>query len=193
MDLDVLRIVAAREAVREIEWAGLVSVVSGSVDVVHPLVRSLIRDRAGAAEQRSVHAELAAALPQGPRRIRHRAFAAQGPDLEPAAAVEHLGLGTPPSVWALTKAADLTPPGLLRSRRYLSAAQAAFDLRETSALAEPCCARSPTTTGMSRWAPTSSGRGSSSSTERRSTVRAACDRWPDVSLAPTRHARWGSS
>ncbi len=133
VDLDVLGAVASREAVAEVERVGLASVGSGLVDVVHPLVRSLIRGRAGAAEQRALHTALAAALPPGPRQIRHRAFAAQGPDLELAAEVERLGLGTPPSVWSLTKAADLTPPGPLGSRRYLAAAQAAFDLRDIAA------------------------------------------------------------
>jgi DNA-binding CsgD family transcriptional regulator len=128
--VDVLGTVATPGAVAELERVGLSSVESGVLELVHPLVGSLIRDRADASEERRVHVALAQALPPGPRRIRHRAFAAQQPDLELANQVECLGLGTPPSVWALTRAAALTPLGRLRDRRYLAAAQAAFDLRD---------------------------------------------------------------
>ena len=128
--VDVLGRVASPGAVAELERAGLGSVESGLLELVHPLVGSLIRDRADASEVRGAHVALAAALPPGPRRTRHQAFAAQQPDLNLANEVERLGLGTPPSVWALRQAADLTPPGQLRDRRYLAAAQAAFDLRD---------------------------------------------------------------
>jgi DNA-binding CsgD family transcriptional regulator len=131
--VDVLSTVATPEAVAELERVGLSSVESGVLELVHPLVGSLIRDRADASEERAVHVALADGLPPGPRRIRHRAFAAQQADLELASQVERLGLGTPPSVWALTRAADLTPPGQLRDRRHLAAAQAAFDLRDIAA------------------------------------------------------------
>jgi DNA-binding CsgD family transcriptional regulator len=128
--VDVLGSVASPGAVAELERVGLGSVESGVLELVHPLVGSLIRDQAHASEERGVHVALADALPTGPRRIRHRAFAAQQTDLKLADQVESLGLGTPPSIWALTRAADLTPPGRLRDRRYLAAAQAAFDMRE---------------------------------------------------------------
>ncbi len=131
--VDVLGAVATPGAVAELERVGLGSVDSGVLDLVHPLVGSLMRSRADAAEQRGLHVALAEALPPGPRRIRHRAFAAEGTDLKLASQVERLGLGTPPSVWALTQAANLTPPGPLRDRRYLAAAQAAFDLRDIAA------------------------------------------------------------
>jgi DNA-binding CsgD family transcriptional regulator len=130
---DVLGTVATPGAVAELERVGLGSVESGVLELVHPLVGSLIRDRAGAAEERGVHVALAEALPPGPRRVRHRALAAQDTDLELADQVERLGLGTPPSLWALTTAAGLTPPGQLRDRRHLAAAQAAFDMRDIAA------------------------------------------------------------
>jgi DNA-binding CsgD family transcriptional regulator len=133
IETELLDAVAAPGGTAELTRAGLASVGSGVLELVHPLVRSLIRDLAGTSERSELHEALGATLPPGPRQTRHRALAAHRPDADLAFEVEQLGLGTPPSVWALAKAADLTPPGPHRARRYLAAARAAFDAREIAA------------------------------------------------------------
>ena len=79
----------------ELQRLGLATAGSGVLELVHPLVRALIRDLAGASEQRSAHAALASVLPPGPARTRHRALAATEPDPTLAAEVERLGGGRP--------------------------------------------------------------------------------------------------
>ncbi|MDQ6873625.1 MAG: LuxR family transcriptional regulator [Actinomycetota bacterium] len=133
VDTEVVAVAGTSPGVDELIRVGLMTVGPGLLELVHPLVRSLIRDLTGLSEQRAVHASVAAALPPGPQRTKHLALAADAPDADLAAEVESLGLGVPPSVWALSRAASLTPAGEHRDRRFLAAARAAFDGRDIAA------------------------------------------------------------
>jgi DNA-binding CsgD family transcriptional regulator len=134
VETEVLAAAGSPDGVAELVRLGLGRAVApGGVELVHPLVRSLIRDLAGPAEHRSVRGALAASLPPGPEQTRHRALASTEPDAELAGQVEGLGLGVPPKLWNLGKAAELTPAGPDRDRRFVRAAQAAFDARDIAA------------------------------------------------------------
>lgn len=133
VETEVLAAAGSPDGVAELVRLGLVRPLSGLAELVHPLVRSLIRDLAAPVEHRSVHGAFGAALPPGPARTRHRALASTQPDAELAGQVEGLGLGIPPSLWNLGKAAELTPAGRDRDRRFVRAAQAAFEARDMAA------------------------------------------------------------
>ncbi len=121
------------EPVEELRRYSLVSVRAGTVELRHPLLRSLLLARAWGDERRSVHAALADALPAGADQTRHRALAAVAPDAALADELELLAAraaGRAGNAWALERAAELTPSGERRALRLLAAAQASFDIRD---------------------------------------------------------------
>ena len=121
------------EGVDELRRNALASIRNGELELRHPLLRSLVLARTWGEERRGVHAALAAALPDGVERTRHRALAAAGPDSGLADDLEELavrGGGRAGSAWALERSAELTPGGELRARRLLAAARASFEIRD---------------------------------------------------------------
>jgi DNA-binding CsgD family transcriptional regulator len=121
--------------VRRLEAAGLVHIRAGRLEFRHPLVRSLVLGRSWQDARRDAHARLAALLPAGDPRTRHRALAAAAPDSELAEELVALagrsaGGGR---LWALERAADVSPAGPVRTCRLLEAAQAAFSVRDIDA------------------------------------------------------------
>jgi DNA-binding CsgD family transcriptional regulator len=99
----------------------------------HPLVRSVAYQSASAAERQEVHralAEVTDALLDPDRRAWHRAQAAQGPDEDIAAELEHSAgraqtrAGLAAAAAFLEHATTLTPDPGQRARRALAAAQA---------------------------------------------------------------------
>jgi len=121
------------DPVRRLEDAGLLHVRAGRLELRHPLVRSLVLGRSWTDARRAAHGRLAAALPVGDEQTRHRALAAAAPDAELADELESLATrGGADSVWALERAAALTPQGADRARRLLAAARAAFSTRDVA-------------------------------------------------------------
>jgi DNA-binding CsgD family transcriptional regulator len=121
------------QSVLELQGHGLVTVSAGHLELRHPLLRSLLLARTWESERRSVHEALAAALPPGADRTRHRALATIEPDPDLANELEALASrtgGRSGNSWALERAAALSPPGDLRAHRHLAAARAAFDVRD---------------------------------------------------------------
>jgi ATP/maltotriose-dependent transcriptional regulator MalT len=119
--------------VRRLEDVGLLHIRAGRLELRHPLVRSLVLSRAWQDARRDAHARLADALPIGDEQTRHRALAAVAPDTELADELESLAKhGGADSVWALERAAALTPQGPDRARRLLAAARAAFSARDVA-------------------------------------------------------------
>ena len=117
--------------VRRVEHAGLLHIRAGQLELRHPLVRSLVLGRSSQNARREGHARLAAALPVGDQQTRHRGLAAAAPDAELANELGSLARrGGADSVWALERAAALTPQGPDRARRLLAAARAAFSARD---------------------------------------------------------------
>jgi DNA-binding CsgD family transcriptional regulator len=117
---------------RELQTLGLVQGAVSHVELRHPLMRELVLARASADAKRGVHEALAWACPPGAERTRHRALATLGFDAGLADELESLakrGGGRKDSVWALSQAAALTPPGRRRSVRLAVAAHAAFESR----------------------------------------------------------------
>jgi DNA-binding CsgD family transcriptional regulator/tetratricopeptide (TPR) repeat protein len=109
---------------------GLVDIRAGVLHLRHPLLRSLVLERAWSDRRRRAHAALAAVLPDGPDRVRHRALATVEPDEDVAAELESLGATSAESgerAWAVERAAELTPAGRDQSRREVLAARAALD------------------------------------------------------------------
>lgn len=98
----------------------------------HPLIRSAIYHGASLAERRAVHHALATALEEDPaeldRAAWHLAHAADGPDERVAAALERSAMQPLRSArpvamaTALERAAELSPSGLSRHRRWVAAA-----------------------------------------------------------------------
>ncbi|MGH3495925.1 MAG: AAA family ATPase [Nocardioidaceae bacterium] len=134
-DPSVVAAVVGEKAIRQLAERGLVILTGSRLDIRHPLLRSLVLDRSWHDEHRRTHAALAAVLPPGDTRTRHRALAAVGSDEELAAELQALGVRSPdPSAaaWALERAALLSDPGLLQSRRWVGAARASFDARNVA-------------------------------------------------------------
>jgi DNA-binding CsgD family transcriptional regulator len=132
----IVAVSGGAEPLDELRRHGLVDIQDDRLELRHPLVRTLMLAVASSDERRSLHAALAAILPQGAERTRHRALAATTPNAELADEVETLATrtsGRANNAWALERAADLTPRGERRARRLLAAARASFDVRDMAA------------------------------------------------------------
>jgi DNA-binding CsgD family transcriptional regulator len=117
------------------EDAGLVRIAEGQLEFRHPLVRSAIYQRASPTERRAAHAAFAAALPpeQASRRVWHRAASLVEPDEGVAEALEQVAVeaqarhGAAAAAAAWRRAAELTPDGQTRARRFLAASEASWE------------------------------------------------------------------
>jgi DNA-binding CsgD family transcriptional regulator len=111
------------------ERAGLIAIADGRIAFRHPLVRSVVYERASGRQRRAAHSALATASEgSGDRRAWHRAAAATGPDETVAAALEKAGVraaarGAPPTAArAYQRAAGLSVSVDRQAARLLSAA-----------------------------------------------------------------------
>ncbi|WP_345347933.1 helix-turn-helix transcriptional regulator [Actinoallomurus liliacearum] len=122
---------AGREALAELEGAGLAEVSGTSVRFRHPLIRSAAHEAAAPADVRRVHAVLAE-LTADDRRAWHLAGAALGQDEQVATALVAAavrardGGGYGAAATALARAAELTPEPRARASRLKDAAAAAW-------------------------------------------------------------------
>lgn len=114
---------------------GLLTVADGQLRFSHPLIRSAAYQASRPWDRARAHQALAATVADEPdRRAWHLAAAALAPDAavadEVAAAAERAqAVGATPVVqYALERAAALTPPGELKGRRLLRAAEFALEL-----------------------------------------------------------------
>ena len=122
-----------RAGLAELERSGLSRIDSGRVELRHPLLRSLVVQRASDEERRRAHLALAEASTPGLDRTRHRALAANAPDAALADELEALGSRSDDrgsSVWALERSAELTSDDAISAMRFLGAARAAFENRD---------------------------------------------------------------
>lgn len=141
------------EALTPAVEVGLVAADGAELAFRHPLVRHAIRQRATLAERQRAHVALAGTLRDPDRQTWHRAVACDAPDdavaadLEDAAARAQRRGGVAAAQAALERAARLTADPAERARRYLQAAELAFEwgrpdvvdrlLQETAALDVP--------------------------------------------------------
>ncbi|ABS04201.1 DNA-binding CsgD family transcriptional regulator [Kineococcus radiotolerans] len=132
---------------------GLVAADGGTLTFRHPLVRHAIRQQATLPERQRAHLALARTLPEPDRQVWHRAAAADAPDDALAAELEEAGAraqrrgGVAAAQAAVERAARLSADPVQRTRRYLRAAELAFEwgrpdvvdrlLQETAALGAP--------------------------------------------------------
>jgi DNA-binding CsgD family transcriptional regulator len=132
--LPALERLGLSDAFAAAETAGLVAIGEGRLEFDHPLIRSAVYGAATESERRRAHAVLAetAIGPYGEERSAwHRAAAAAFPDERVAAALERSAArarrrgGVSTEAEILARAAELTPDPEERSRRRLTAAQAA--------------------------------------------------------------------
>ncbi|QNS06338.1 helix-turn-helix transcriptional regulator [Streptomyces xanthii] len=113
------------------ETGGLLDVTGPALRFRHPLLRSVLYAGAPSADRARVHEALAAAL-TGHEALWHRALAATEPDEDLAAALERdadaiAGRGgLTAATTVLTRAAELSPDPAHGSRRFASAAHAAW-------------------------------------------------------------------
>jgi DNA-binding CsgD family transcriptional regulator len=121
------------EALVPAERAGLIAVADGRITFHHPLVRSVVYERAAGEDRRAAHAALAVASDEtADRRAWHRAAAAIGPDeriaaaLQEAADVAAARGGLPTAARTYQRAADLSVNVDARASRLLSAAHYAL-------------------------------------------------------------------
>ncbi|MGR6916480.1 AAA family ATPase [[Actinomadura] parvosata] len=135
-DLDVVlraarRMGAGREALHELEAAGLARVEGASVRFRHPLARSAVHEAATPADRREAHRALAGQA-EGDRRAWHLAAATLGQDETVAAALAETAArardrgGYGDAATALARAAELTPAPAARAARLKDAAVAAW-------------------------------------------------------------------
>jgi DNA-binding CsgD family transcriptional regulator len=120
---------ARLEDLETAEAAGLVRLLGGRVEPVHPLVRSVAYHGAAPDERRRAHAAVAGGLPDGdPRRAWHLAAAATRPDEAVAALLDERAAearrrgGYASAARAQRRAADLSPDPGKRAQRLLDAA-----------------------------------------------------------------------
>ncbi|SEQ41604.1 ATP-binding protein [Microlunatus flavus] len=132
---------------------GLVATDGERLDFRHPLVRHAVTQRSTLPERRRAHLALARTLPELDRQVWHRASAADAPDEALAAELEEAGTrarrrgGVAAAQGAFERAARLSGDPAQRIRRYLRAAELAFEwgrpdvvdrlLQETAALDVP--------------------------------------------------------
>ncbi|WP_268967004.1 helix-turn-helix domain-containing protein [[Actinomadura] parvosata] len=122
---------AGREALHELEAAGLARVEGASVRFRHPLVRSAVHEAATPADRREAHRALADQA-EGDRRAWHLAAATLGQDESVAAALAETAArardrgGYGDAATALARAAELTPAPAVRAARLKDAAVAAW-------------------------------------------------------------------
>lgn len=120
--------------------AGLISVAGSIVRYRHPLIRSALDQSATAGQRRSAHLALAEVIADPDRRAWHRAKSVLGQDegaavdLEATAARARDRGATATALGALELAASLTPPGTVKARRLLAAAELAFQLGDPPAV-----------------------------------------------------------
>jgi DNA-binding CsgD family transcriptional regulator len=123
--------VSSADALSAAEESGLIRVVDGGVDFVHPLYSSVIYETASTARRRELHRRLAAKISEPEERARHLASAATEPSEEVALALEDAAeLARARGAWdaageLMETSARLTPADLAgaRDRRLLSAAE----------------------------------------------------------------------
>ncbi|MFD1504834.1 AAA family ATPase [Georgenia yuyongxinii] len=126
---------ATADAQDEVERSGLLRVVSGQLELRHPLVRSAVYSAATSRQRRQTHSALAAVLTgpeQADRRAWHRAAAADEPDESvvelPDAAARRArsrgGLEAAAAAWE--RAAELTRDTEARTLRLYAAARVAW-------------------------------------------------------------------
>jgi DNA-binding CsgD family transcriptional regulator len=116
------------------EQAGVISLVTGTVEFRHPLARSAVYATADAQARREVHRALAGALPDRDvdRRAWHLATAAIGPDDAAAAALEQAGerargrSAYAPAAVAFERAGRLVSDAAARGRLLRLAAEASW-------------------------------------------------------------------
>src|SRR4051794_13245477 len=113
--------------------AALVSLDGDSIRFRHPLIRSAVRQRAGARQRRRVHEALAATLDADPdRRVWHRAALLRGTHEELACELEAAGTrarrrgAIDVALTALQRAVELSAPEH-RTRRMFATAQMAYE------------------------------------------------------------------
>ncbi|MCZ2828984.1 DUF2791 family P-loop domain-containing protein [Modestobacter sp. VKM Ac-2986] len=112
---------------------GLVVTDGSELHFRHPLVRHAIRQQATVAERQRVHLAWARTLPEPDRRVWHRAAAAGAPDDALATELEEAGAraqrrgGVAAAQAAVERAARLSADPEQRMRRYLRAAELAFE------------------------------------------------------------------
>ncbi|QIG43915.1 LuxR family transcriptional regulator [Nocardioides anomalus] len=148
--------VSAQAVVPAVE-AGLAALAGGRLEFRHPLVRHAIRQQATLPHLQSAHRALAQTLVDPHRQVWHRAAATDRPDEELASELEEVGArarhrgGVAAAQAALERAARLSADPAARIRRYLMAAELAFEwgrpdivdrlLQETAALDVPALER----------------------------------------------------
>lgn len=133
-------------ALMEAEASGMIHAEGTGLAFRHPILRSAIYQGATLADRQAAHRALVEVLQEESewdRRTWHRAALAQQPDDEIAEELERAADrarsrgGHAAALMALRRAAELTTSDVLRQRRFVSAAQAAWDSgqpREASAL-----------------------------------------------------------
>jgi DNA-binding CsgD family transcriptional regulator len=129
------------------EAAGLIAIIDGQLEFIHPLIRSVAYHTASPEDRRKAHRGLSAALEdRAPEEaVWHAAAAAVVPDEDVAAALESAAQralsrgGAHAATRALERAARLSPDRPSRARRFIDAAAAARqagDLSHCIAVAE---------------------------------------------------------
>jgi DNA-binding CsgD family transcriptional regulator len=132
------KLLAVRDATPALDpavAAGLIIVKGTAIRFRHPLIQSALLQRIGADTKRECHAALAQVLHARPdRAMWHRASATLGPDAALAAELERHAVraverGAPTNaVWALERAAQLSPDSYDRRQRTYQAAALAYDV-----------------------------------------------------------------
>jgi DNA-binding CsgD family transcriptional regulator len=118
------------------EAAGIIRVLSDSVELTHPLMRTAIHDALGPATMRQAHAALANVVADADKRAWHLASAAIGPDAGVADALAEVAhtadrrgaWSSAAATW--TRAAVLSPDAPVRHQRLLAAGASHWNAAE---------------------------------------------------------------